>query len=84
MPEIKIADEQAVKSLAAAIIAQTVKDWNSLVRDNALPQYYNGIRRFFKTEWASQLCDVLNLDPIAILEKLEDRRKNGVYQIEEE
>lgn len=73
----------ATKKLTAAIIAQAIADWRKLEKADAYTQKYNGLRRFFKSEWCAWLCAELGTDNITILNKLEVERKNYVNKIKE-
>lgn len=67
---------KTTKELAMAIIDQAIKDWRHLIKKDAYNQKYNELRRFFKSEWAKQLCDELGIEAKDILNLLEEERRN--------
>ena len=67
---------KSTKTLVYAIIAQAVADWRKLEQANAYTQKYNGLRRFFKSEWAEWLCSELGVEAKDILNLLEEERRN--------
>ena len=70
------------KTLAAAIIAQAVADWRALEKANVYTQKYNGLRRFFKSEWCEWLCAELGVEAKDILSRLETERKSRIDEKE--
>ena len=48
-------NNEGVKRLATAIIKQAVDDWRAFEKHEAYNQKYNGLRRFFKSEWCEWL-----------------------------
>lgn len=66
----------ATKKLASAIVTQAVTDWRNLEKEYAYNQKYNGLRRFFKSEWCDWLCSEVGIDAKMILDKLESERKS--------
>lgn len=67
---------KSTKTLVYAIIAQAISDWRKLEQANAYTQKYNGLRRFFKSEWAEWLCSELGVEAKDILNLLEKERKS--------
>lgn len=54
-------DEKMVKTLYAAIIKQALDDWlNAQKRDDRAMK--RDIKRFFNSDWAKRILDVLELD----------------------
>ena len=67
---------KSTKTLVYAIIAQAISDWRKLEQANAYTQKYNGLRRFFKSEWCEWLCAELGVEAKDILSRLEAERKS--------
>ena len=54
-------EKTELKSLCAAIVRQAIVDWKTACKtDNC--KLKRDVRNFFKSEWAQQILDVLNLD----------------------
>ena len=70
------------KRLATAIIAQAVADWRMLENHDSYNQKYNGLRRFFKSEWCEWLCAELGVEAKDILSRLEAERKSRIDEKE--
>ncbi len=68
-------EKKAIREFAAGIIAQTVKDWKTLIEKKACAAKFNEIRRFFYSDWGYMLCDTIDMSPDVVLEKLEQKRR---------
>jgi hypothetical protein len=58
-----------MERLAAAILIRTIEDWKN-------PANHQEIEMFLKSEWFSELTEIVQLDPNTIREKL----LKGTYQ----
>lgn len=74
--------KNAMRSIAAAIIAQAVDDWIFIIRHGLYtsksgPISFTEIREFLSEEgFGDDLCDFLSLDATRILNELERHRHN--------
>lgn len=69
-------NNEGVKRLATAIIKQAVDDWRAFEKHEAYNQKYNGLRRFFKSEWCKWLCSEIGIEAKDVLSRLEAERKS--------
>lgn len=69
-------NNEGVKRLATAIIKQAVDDWRAFEKHDSYNQKYNGLRRFFKSEWCEWLCSEIGIEAKDILSRLEAERKS--------
>ncbi len=70
--------QAAYEDLAAAVVAQAVKDWRQLVRKRADNLQFGALRRFFTSPWCGELCG--GVDQRVILKRLEDERQEVIYK----
>ena len=74
-------NNEGVKRLATAIIKQAVDDWRAFEKHETYNQKYNGLRRFFKSEWCEWLCSEIGIEAKDILSQLEAERKSQIKKV---
>lgn len=86
-------EDKIVKSLAASILLQAVKDYPEAIENEQNPKFdkegkiivdkYINLKKldkFFGSKWFEDLCHIVEIAPDKFLEKLEEIKKEKGYE----